>query len=213
MITREKIKLPVDVPVLVALETVNGQECKSSFNGVEYRYNAICDSRPGLMYLTAQGRDALASLRPSPGDLIEIVKQKRGKEYFFSVQIVSDAEEPPVDKLLVPSRRNEPPPPPEPPAETRRVRMIAPAPAVRAAYAQANGGGYVNGSAAPQTVPQSHPTEELLARLFVAAGHALAKAHAQLKAEGFQLEAPIWEDVRAVGLSLFIQNSRKEGQR
>ena len=189
MISRTKIKIPFDVPMIFALETINGEQCSSKFAGTEYRYQVQHEGRPGLIYLSPQGRDEVVRARPAPGELVEVLKRKHGDESVYSVRLVSDAQEPP------------------PPQTARVVRM--------ADKSNGSSNGYVNGAAAPAQpqIPASHPIEDLLSRLFVAAAHSLGRAHRQLAKEGFNLEPPIWEDVRAVGISLFIEHNRREVQR
>jgi hypothetical protein len=69
---------------------------------------------------------------------------------------------------------------------------------------------------APRNQPVQQPvqqlgTHDLLARFFVLAGRALRMAHQQLGTEGIEIEPFNWEDVRASGISLFIEHNR--GQR
>ncbi len=71
---------------------------------------------------------------------------------------------------------------------------------------------------APQQQPaagaaESSPMEDLLVRCFLCAGKALERSHAALAQRLPQLEAPIWEDIRATGLSLFIDRNRRENSR
>ena len=93
MQSREKIKPILDVPLILQMETVSGQESSSQFNGLEYRYNVVHEDRPSIIYLPAEGRDAIVRARPVPGDYVELLKQKRGKQFVFQAQVLSDARE------------------------------------------------------------------------------------------------------------------------
>ena len=115
MQSREKIKPIVDVPLILQMETVSGQESSSQFNGLEYRYNVIHEKRPSIIYLPREGRDAIVQAQPVPGDYVELLKQKRGSQIVFQAQVLGDARE--MDEAYP----EEPPPPAAP------SRLAAPA--------------------------------------------------------------------------------------
>jgi hypothetical protein len=132
--SREKIKPILDVPIVLEMETVVGQETSSQYNGVEYRYNVVYDSRPSIIYLPAEGRDAIVRARPAVGDYLELLKQKRGNQILFRAQVLSDAYE----------QDPEPEPEPEPPPPAPRPRPNG--------YTN---NGYTNGAPAAHGAPAS----------------------------------------------------------
>ncbi len=113
-----------------------------------------------------------------------------GNKATWRIQVISDAQEP------APAA-----------APTRQIRVVAPVRATSNAH-----NGQQTACALPQQpIPQSNPIEDLLVRCFVCAGKALRRAHNELLAQGFAgLEAPIWEDIRAAGISLFIERNRRD---
>ena len=130
---REKIKPRFDSPVVVRLEQIHGIESDSPYSGLEYRYNVVGDRGPALLYVPAEGRDAILSVRPKVGDVIELLKYKNGPEIAWAAQLLQgDGSEP------------EPQPEAAPPA--RNIRLVAPAPR-RPGYGNGHANRYVNGHA------------------------------------------------------------------
>lgn len=208
MIARPKIKLIVDVPCVIQLETTQGRESKSDYTGIEYAYNVIHDSTPSILYLPAEGRHAIEGLRPEVGDFVELLKQKRGKEYFFHAQIVSDGAEP------------APPPPPQ----RAPVRMLAPAQRTATTNASPSNG-YSNGhgrtatAAAPQfQAMPPHPEADISPVAQQLAGCLRVSLDAWEQTRLYAQErygvalTYTSEDVRAVGLSFYIGRTRDGGK-
>jgi hypothetical protein len=190
--TRQKITPMSGQALYLTLESANGKEVPSKINGTEYRYDVTQNGQPAYIYLTAQGRDAIARTRVADGEEIRLLKMGRNGDTRYEVVPVSDATLPPPvepnDRRFEQHSRQavrQPPPPrqlPAPPAAT----------------------------ATPET---SHPIEDLLVRCFECAGRALLRAHDAIGKTGLSLEPPIWEDVRAVGISLFIERNKRENGR
>lgn len=183
MISRQTLRPQNNVPLIVRLD--KGPEGKQTAKG-DYQYTINDDQ--AIMWIPAEARTAILRSHAQAGDEIEILKSARG----WNVQVLSDAGEPTGD----------PAPPPMPPA--RQMRVVA-------------GQRQINGATAlapqQQTQPQhqqSEPIVDLLGRLFVTAGRSLQKAHSQLVDEGIIIEAFNWEDIRALGISLFIERNRRE---
>lgn len=175
--TRQKLKLPIDVPMVLQLENLDGQPVQSQYSdGPEYRYDVKHRNEHCLIYLPAQGRDAIMRSRATVGDEIELLKQKRGNGYVYAANVLPDGTEPPPQSVVVRSNGKPPATKPQP----------------------------------AQEIPTSHPMEDLLVRCFVVAGRASWKAWEQLKAEGKQMDEPIWEDIRATGATLFIERNKRE---
>jgi hypothetical protein len=192
---RTKIKPIVDVPMILEMESVVGQEANSPYTGLEYRYSVVHDRQPAFIYLPPEGRDALVRAHPQVGDLVELVMQKRGKQQFFRAQVLGDAQEPPANQV-----------------------------APRPQRVPSNGNGYTNGhrqlAAAPQAAPaptpqmpaqqaERYPIEELLVRCFDVAARVIKAGVAAAEKVGAPNDAS-FEDVRATAISLFIDR-RKGG--
>jgi hypothetical protein len=207
MNARPKIKPIVDVPIVLQMESVIGQESKSPYTGIEYRYSVVHEHQPSFIYLPPEGRDAIVRARPQVGDLVELLMQKRGREQYFRAQILSDGyEQPEYDERqpqpagagprLAPamngrSHRHAPTQPaPAPYGRERQVQAPAPAPAL-----------------AP--VAQSYPIEELLVRCYQAAARAVKAGIVAAEEAGAPTDAT-FEDISKTAISLFIDR-RKGG--
>jgi hypothetical protein len=77
-VTREKIKPVCGAPLLLTLEQPSGTEVDSQVNGKEWRYLVQHDGRPCIMYLPRPGHDAIQRIAPGAGDVIELMRFKRG---------------------------------------------------------------------------------------------------------------------------------------
>lgn len=135
--SRVKIKPRFDSPEVFRLEQINGFESTSEYSGVEYRYNVVSNQGPAHLYVPAEGRDAIATIRPKVGEVIELLKYKEGNEVLWSARLVDEPQLPQ-------------PPQPGP-------RLLAPVPRTN---------GYVNGHAnghfaelPPAQAPQPPPAE------------------------------------------------------
>ncbi|WP_180540756.1 hypothetical protein [Nevskia soli] len=193
---RQKIAPIVDVPLLLEMETVFGQECNSKFNGVEYRFNVIHQGNPCFIYLPESGRDALASLRPDVGETVELLKQKKGTAFVYRAQRLSDAQE-------IHARLPSPPPAAIAPVEPRangangaNVRTIAP----RAPQPPATTG-------ANALAPQLPTVAMRLASCLCASLDAWEETRAYAARKGATLDYTS-EDVRATGLTVYISQEK-----
>jgi hypothetical protein len=198
---RSKLKPIIDVPMVLQMESVIGQEAHSQFTGTEYRYSVIHDQQPAFIYLPPEGRDAIVRARPQVGDLVELLVQRRGRQQFFRAQVLSDGYEPPQDQ---PDYDERPPQPAQPTNFGSRLRggmnghrQLQPAP--QAAPAPA--------SRPTPVVPTSHPVEELIVRCYQVAARAV-KAGLDAATEAGAPTDATFEDVSKTAISLFIDRRR-----
>lgn len=196
--SRTILRPKVNEPVNVILDTPNGIEKTGQF-GTDYYYS--CNQNQVALYLKPEAHAALQALQPQPGEEIRILGLKKGKDIAWSVTFVSDAAELPAAVPQVSYARGV-----KFPARVFAQPETAPQPQRRVEA----GPKPVTSEASRTTAPAASNVTDLLSRLFVTAAHSLAKAHEQLKQEGYSLEPPIWEDIRACGLSLFIEHNRRE---
>jgi hypothetical protein len=188
---RTILRFQNNAPVTVKLDRADGKETQSKISG-EPQWMYTVNDDANVIYLGANARNQLLKTGAQAGDMVEIVKRVEGKSTSWGVQVLSDAAEPSFDA------RN----------GSKACALPRSAPAAR--------NGHVNGHAAPdsqQAYPDSHPFEERYARMFVCAAHALQMAHKQLEGEGFELDFPNWEDIRATAIHFAISFERKEERR
>jgi hypothetical protein len=209
---RQKITPQINVPIYLQLETVYGQECRSTVNGVEYRYNVRHENQPGLIYLTANGRDALLRAQPRVGDVIELVRQKRGQATVYAVTLCDGQPwqaDPDQNDAYEEPEYQEPPQPMRMLAPQQRQPMrIAPPPQQqqpaagtgRAASTQPQFG-------APPPRPDANlpPIAQQLAGCMRVALDAWEETVAYAKSKGVELDYSS-EDVRCTGLSVYINH-------
>ena len=182
--TRDKLKLVANVALVIELEDM-GVETNSRFHDdVEYRYNCSHRGSASMLYLKVDGHLAVKRSGARIGDEIEITKTLRNGAPVFAVRRSSDAQEPVATRPTVTMMA----------PQTQRVP--APAPAV---------------AAAPLAVV--HPLQEVMTRCLEVGYHANVAAYNNLIAQGIEIDAPIWEDVRATGISFFIERMKREGGR
>lgn len=89
---RQIIRLQLDVPIVVKLDSKPEGREKDGKYGVDYEY-FVNDDR-GVLYLPRDARDQLVRCGAQPGDDVQIVKSMRGRASVFSVQVLPDAQEP-----------------------------------------------------------------------------------------------------------------------
>lgn len=191
LMQREKIKPVTDVPITFQLQNL-GEECSSQFNGVEWRYNVVYDAKPCTIYLPREGRDAILRARPEAGDVVRLIKTKRGNTYAYIVNRVSeDAEsEAPAPRAL--STRATASEAPVSNSVTKSPQTPAPA---------------------PQPTPSKHLSESsFMAACLVAAIDAKITAEAHARAKGLAGFAFTSDDVRAMAVSIYI-HVKGEGRR
>jgi hypothetical protein len=227
-VQRQKIQPVVDVPLLMEMETVFGTECSSKFNGTEYRYNVMFDRQPCFIYLPADGRDAITRAQPTVGETIELLKFKRGSQYYFRAQRVGDAYDPQTQY------HQHPPAPPPPPVqqqyenghsqqngdrwgyENGGPRLLAPRPQQQQRYRQPEppppppppNERYEQRPPQP-TAPDAVRTtvKDQLLNCLTTSFDAWEETRAYAKSKGVQLDYTS-EDVRATALSVYIGAQR-----
>lgn len=91
MISRQKLTLPFDEPALVTLEQPRGRECSSQYNGTEWRYNVLRGEQPVFLYLPRQGHEAIQQLAPRAGDVVELLRMKRGDREVYDARYPDSA--------------------------------------------------------------------------------------------------------------------------
>ena len=227
-VSRDKIKPIVDVPLIFQLEAVYGQEVPSKFEqGIEYRFSVVHDSRPAYIYLPSSGRDAILQARPDPGDFIELLKLKKNNQVWFRAQVLSDAYEqaaaPPTRPLdeesplhyrpryeNEPFARQEEPPPPRRLLPTPAPSAAPPPHPPEAPPPQRQQRGQYAGQALPPHPDDSHisPIAQQLAGCLRVSIDAWEEAVAYARSKGCELDYTS-EDVRAVGLSFYINASNR----
>lgn len=204
-ISRETLRPQLNKPLIAVLDSTDAREVKSPRDGsVDYFYDV--NGGNARLVLAPEARAQLQRTHAAPGDTVEIVKYKDR----WNVRVLSDAQEEPQPgpRIVAPS----------PAQRTNGMRSI---PSTGGPETNGYANGYANGAAARQfappeavpAVPQVHPMEELMARCFVVAAHALQRAYDEVTREGMTWDAPIWDDVRATGISLFIERSRNGAAR
>ena len=183
---RQIIKPQYDQPIVVKLDFGADGIQRDGKYGVEYQYTLNDNS--AVMWLPQQGRDALLRTQAQAGDYVQLAKQRRGQGSYWTAQVMPDAAE----DLPQPTVTRQPP--------QQQKAVLG-----RAAS---------NAIAPPaQAIPQSHPMEDLMVRCLVVGARANLRAYEELRRQGIETEAPIWEDFRATGTSLFIERNKQENSR
>jgi hypothetical protein len=187
MTQREKVKLPLNVPFVCTLETVQGKPVRSQVDGAtDYLYNAQVAGVPAMFFLPVEGAQALQNLRLQPGEEISILKRKvNGDAPTFQIRRMGDGT------LAVPA-----PPPPTP----QPIRMLAP-------RTQAEDSETPRLASADHAVPG---TGALVAQCFMCAVDALLGTQIYAAKKGLTL-AFNEEDVRALGITIYIGKQKERG--
>lgn len=197
---RTMLRPQVDVPLVVLLDKgPEGKETRNNNGDTEYQYTVNDDS--GIIWLPPAARTQLIRTGAQAGDEIQIVKSLRGKNAIWNIQVLADSAEPPA----------------------QNTRMAAPRPAYAAApqparpSQPANGNGHMHASrpaaAAPEPAPAAPKIGEVMQRALEISARANWTAYQAAKAAGCEIDPPTWEDVRAAGISMFIEHSRNGGSR
>ncbi|MGH9772202.1 MAG: hypothetical protein ACRD4Q_10965 [Candidatus Acidiferrales bacterium] len=199
-ITRERIKPAADVPLVVTLEDTNAPESHSQYTGLEYRYNVNVEGAAAFIYLPPAAHQQIQKSGAQIGDQIQIVKSLRGKQAFYSIQVLSDATEPQVAHPVSHLRGSYPS-----------------GSATNGQHGNAHSNGHGNGNGRVQTMPapqgapnQSHPMVELMTKCIVYGARANRQAYEELRQAGIEMDAPTWEDARATGSSFFIERNKQQ---
>jgi hypothetical protein len=188
------VKPVVDVPIILQLQTVIGQEVHSKYAGVEYRYSVIHDYQPCVIYLPPEGRDAIVRAGPQPGDLVEFVMQRQGRQSWFQVQVLDDSQEPlPSRRIATNGQRTINDYQQKPRQAQPGTRQVSGSPAR----------GFTNG-AEPYNVYQ---IEELFVRCYEAAARAVRAGIEEAQSVGGPTDAT-FGDVSRTAISLFIDCRR-----
>jgi hypothetical protein len=178
---RENLRLKMTQPITCVVEETNAKETTSQYqDGVQWRYSVRTQNGPAYLYLDVDAHIAVRHAKVVPGDEIEIVKLMRAGKLTYNVRVVSDAHEQPETRY----DQREPEPEPQP------IRTVQPL-AVR------------------QPVVEVNPTEAMMQSLLVISGRANMNAYKQLIAEGFIVDAPLWDDIRSNAISMFIERAKQ----
>jgi hypothetical protein len=192
----------------VTLQNPRGRECTSRLNGaIEYCYQILARGVPSLVYLPLEAVTQIDRLQVQGGDQIEILKSKRQGRESFEIRLLPDASEPPENG--------------------NGTRVLAPRPVYAQTMRQPIGQAHHQAGAAQHQAPATSPVLDdvgnpgpegvlpgntalqrcvqtvLMHCLEVAAG-ATWGAYQKALAAGVQIEAPLWDDVRATANTLFI---------
>jgi len=203
MIQRQRIKLVSGIPLIMTLEDAAKGPFQSRFTDQsEWLYNVNVRGEASQLYLAVEGHTALQRLGAKAGDEIQILKQQtQGQAPSFSARFVSDAT------LAVPSL-----PAPDPnrraPADRFDTHMQQQQPGVRmlAPQPQTNGATAYAPQQAKNEAPQ--PGSVALGQCLLAAIDAAIGAERYALAKGKTLSFNE-EDVRAMGLSIYIGKQRE----
>lgn len=182
---REVIRPMVDQPVVVKLDKSDGVQREGKY-GIDFQYTVNDDS--GVMWLPRDGRDALLRAGAQAGDAVEILKEKRGRDFIFNVRLVGDAFESNLKMAINGNGHNAAPIP-------RRAYYQ---PGVATAPPRSNGS---------QGTPAGAGAPSLLGRCLREAIDAIEDATAYGAHKGRKLEFNE-EDIRTCGLSLYIAATR-----
>lgn len=201
---RQILKPQVDVPLVVRLD--KGPEGKETTSRGELQYQYTLNHDECVMWLPPEARTAILRTQAQVGDEIQIVKSLRGRNAIWNVQVLADAAEPPQ----------------------RTTRMVAPRPAYPTATdripAAAGGNGHrdryaetmsrpIAPAAAQPAAAAAETIGAVMQRALEIAARANWAAYTAAKAAGWEIDAPTWEDVRAAGISIFIEHNRNGGGR
>lgn len=197
MTQREILKPQMNVPLTVHLDQGPEGKEKTGQYGTDYQYTV--NQNAGVMWLPAEGRDALIQSGAQAGDDVQIVKSMRGKQVVWSAQVVSDAAEVPAASNGVQVSYTSGV---KFPARVYAQPAQAPVAAPRTAPAP---------RPAPQPQPETRitPVAMQLASCFCAAIDACLEAETYAKSKGLAIEFNA-EDLRAVALSVYIGAQRQQ---
>ena len=220
---RAIVRLDTDVPVIVHLDQgPEGKETTSPKSGkTQYQYTLNGDAC--VMWIDPQCRDALIRSGARAGDDVQFVKLGNGKTTSYDVQVVTAGEAAaPAARPAV--RQTMPLPASAYYQPTLAGNGAAPAPA-QAIERQARTAQYVTRElktasvgAPTQPAPEQprqaevHPITEQLAKCLRSAIDACKQAQDYAREQQFGIQFTS-EDVRAIGLSVYIGQQRNGGGR
>jgi hypothetical protein len=186
MPSRETLRPATNVPVVVTLDNPRGRECNSRYNGIEYSYQIQHRGVPSIVYLPLEAANQISRLDLQGGDQMEILKSNQQGRDSFEIRRIPD-------------------PHGEPPATNgREVRVLAPArpqqqPSPRQPQAQ------------PMPAPSQSPQladavwyEKVFTRCLEVSLGANMAVHQEAVKRGFPIEPPLWDDIRTMANTLFI---------
>jgi hypothetical protein len=201
-INRIKFKPPFDSPFVVTFETLSAAECRSQYNGMEYRYNVTNEGRSCFLYLTRQGHDTVQKLHPSAGDAIELLKYKFDGHDCFDARFAGAPPEPPPSngpRMVAPLSRD---------GRANGQRYYLPREAEAPAAAPEHH--HQAGAAAHQEPPAALRGTSPLARCLCAAIDASLEASEYGRSKNFSV-AFLGSDIRAMANTLMIGDQRNGG--
>lgn len=194
---REIVRITPNTPAIVKLDFgPEGIEREGKF-GVQYQYTLNDDC--GVMWLPAEGRNALIRSGAEAGDSVRILKTAKG----FDVRVISDAAE---------LEAGEPEPEPEPEPERKPPARIHTPGKLPAKLYDTNGRAVAAPAKAPARPAETWPLAEVSKSLFRVAVEVLADAKQYAAEIGLDIE-PTANDVNKLGMSFLIQRSRNGGNR
>lgn len=206
---RIQLRPQIDVPLVMRLDRgPDGKEVQSLRGDRQYQYTVNDDS--GIIWLPPEARTALMRTGAQAGDHVQLVKSLRGRNAIWNAEVLPDADVQQQPSRMVapraayqaprqmpnghtPERRtseDHPPYLPPPPDPQPRPQPAAPAAA-----------------AAPLRIG------DIMQRALEISARANWSAYLAAKAAGCEIDAPTWEDVRAAGISMFIEHNRNGGGR
>lgn len=190
---RIQLRPQIDVPLVMRLDRgPDGKEVPSlRGDGVQYQYTVNDDS--GIIWLPPEARTALIRTGARAGDHVQLVKSLRGRNATWNAEVLPDDDVHQQPSRMVAPRaayqapRQMPPPPPA-------VRIAAPPPPPPPTPRPAE-----------PAVPAPSRMGEVMQRALEISARANWTAYQAAKAAGVEIEPPRWEDVRAAGISMFIE--------
>lgn len=203
--TRDKIKLIANVPLVLEIEDLGTEKSSRFHDGVEYCYCCSVAGTPSIMYLPVDGHLAIKRSGAVVGDELEICKSMFQGRTTFRVRRFSDAQSAPAAPVPAP----------------QGVRMLAPRQQLAARYEVRHSEDvqpYSQPAPAPERVASAapvatvHPMEEMMTRCLLVGYRVNQNAYLKLRAQGVEIDAPTWEDVRSTGTSFFIQRMKEGGR-
>lgn len=152
--------------------------------GVDWQY--IVNHDCGIMWLPEEGRDALLSSGAQAGDEVAIKRSRRGREWVWEIERVSDASEPPPPKSNGQQRT----------ISANNGHLYPPPPLPESKYAKPEAPG--------------NPVAKQLASCLCAAIDSVAEAQTYATSKGLHVQFGA-EDIRAIALTVYIGQQRNGG--
>lgn len=220
---RQILKPQIDVPLVLRLDRgPDGKETQSLRGDLQYQYT--CNDDRAIIWLPPEARAVLMRTGAQPGDHVQLVKSLRGRNAIWNAEVLPDGDvqpEPP-SRMVAPRAAYQAPRQMPTPARTAAASdSITRSYTVSRSYDEAMNGRAGNGQPPPD--PKPRPAEpavpapsrmgEVMQRALEISARANWSAYQAARAAGCELDAPTWEDVRAAGISMFIEYHKNGGSR